>query len=397
MTPEQLENHLAARGLALDDRSLLATVEARADAAPADGAARRLVETVHAWWTADAGLPPVVSGVTRSELVRWDARTTTWTGPRVDGSGAGMVRVLRPSVARDPVWSRQLRREGEALRHALPDLRFDTSPLPALSVPLPGPAFVTGPRGGHAGTGALVGLLARTTTSLAARERAGVGFAEPDAGELRDADTHLAWICLTAFDDADPAAVIAAVAIALRSWWDPGTSDALTDVLEALVAAPPRSMEDAADHLRATLATVLAARRHAIALTARNRTRLDRRDRLEDLVERLAAIAVPPAGHGAVGVDLEGQTLVITSRLGQVTFGPQGAQAILADHDGSLDAPLTRRLLRARAGAPISERLNDEVGGDPVFVERIVRWASAALQLRTIRLLLSLPSGGDRR
>lgn len=371
------------------DPALLSRLEARADTTY-EPALRSAILGLHGWLTADRGVPPVVGGVSREQLIRWDELSTTWTGPRADGSGPAMVRVLRPHASRDPVLTRHLLREGRVLQGAMPTLVVDDSAPASLSIILAGPAFAVGPRGGSATSNALGRLLAGTTANLVAREDAELGFIEPSPAEIIDAGTHLEWTCLTLADASDPAPVLTVMAESLRRWWDPGEAHTISEVLEALLAAPPRTMDDAAEHVTRTLASVLASRRHALARAARERTRTDRADALEDLVERMLAACPPPTGRGAVGVDLDGAVLVVEGRLGTVAFGIDGGPlATVCDHEGNLDAPLARRLVRTRAGAPISERLNRETQGDVDFVEQITRWTSTALQLRTLRMLLS--------
>ncbi|HMV67636.1 MAG TPA: hypothetical protein PKA64_12360, partial [Myxococcota bacterium] len=98
----------------------------------------------------------------------------------------------------------------------------------------------------------------------------------------------------------------------------------------------------------------------------------------------------PPRGRAAVGVSLDGRTLVVQNYDRVVLWGPVGDRPeVIWSADAGLDPQLARRLLRTRGSAPVSERLNREVEGNPVYVDRIARWAAGQLELRTLRLLLA--------
>ncbi len=367
----------------------LGRLQAAAHAAPADASLRAAVFTAHAWRTADAGLEPTVAGVARERLVRWDAHTTTWFGPSVDGSGTALVRVLRPPAARDPVLHRALERDARALKRVLPELRFVESAA-AMVCPLPGPGFlVSDVPSGHVQATTLTALLARSVLQLAERSHAGLGFAAPAPEELVDTTDAIRWICLTPFAGDDPAAVLRLVAEGLGRWWSYEAEHPVADLLEALHQATPRSLDEVADVVGHTLASVLASTRHAVVARHRTADSRDRHGRLLGVTSRLTAACPAPEGRGAVGVDLEGRTLVVVSDGAGVRWGPAGRtpSTVLGD-DGSLRVAAARRLVLARATAPVSPRLNQEVDGDPAFAEAIARWTSAALELRLLRLLL---------
>ena len=94
-------------------------------------------------------------------------------------------------------------------------------------------------------------------------------------------------------------------------------------------------------------------------------------------------------GRAALGVDLDGATLVVESDGDRVLWGQQPDEMdVVYDIADGFDVPAARRLVRTRGSAPVSERLNLEVSGDPEFADRISRWISAALELRTVRMLL---------
>lgn len=368
--------------------ALLHTLEARADADPSDGAVRDALLAAHARVTADAGLRPVVGGVQREHLVRWDAITSTWVGHDVRTGEPAMVRVARTSVARDPLLRRQLVRDARALGPLVPGLRVVDDEVLCLVAPLPGPAFQAAGGGGTAGIGALARMVTHTIGGLVAWEERGLGLPRLDDTELRDAGDRLVVVVLTPFSSTDSAHVLRLVADALAAWWRDGAEHPIAELVHALADTSPDTLGDAARRTVSALATALASERHAIVRAAEVSTLGLRKEALLEWVERLDVASPPPQGAAALGVDLDGHTLVVTSDGLVVTWGRAEAPDVVLDEDG-FDVPVARKLVRTRGTSPISERLNAEVGGDPVFAERIARWVAAALDLRTTRLLLS--------
>ncbi|MCB9681287.1 MAG: hypothetical protein H6733_07415 [Alphaproteobacteria bacterium] len=372
----------------MDDPDLLARLERATDADPVDADRRLALLAVHARATADAGLRPVVASVQRDLLVRWDDTSSTWTGTDVRTGGPGMVRVLRPHAARDPLLRRQLVRDARALGRVLPDLRHDDE-ASAIALPLAGPVLTPGPDVGQAGDNALVRLVARTLHHLVRWEQAGLGLPDAVDEELRDAGDHLQLACLTPTPPGDAGPLIARIATLLEAWWQAHREHPVADLLEGLASAPPEAATDAAEACRAALAETLAATRHTLVQSRFLVHAATRRERLARAVAALDIAVDPPAGAAALGVDLDGRTLVVRSDGQQVVWGVPGAEGeVVFDLDDGFDVPAARRLVRVRGSAPVSARLNAEVGGDPLFADRITRWTSAALQLRTVRLML---------
>lgn len=374
----------------LSDRdAVLHTLEARADADPADADVRDALALVHAWVTADTGLAPTVAGIARESLVRWDAWSSTWTGRDVRTGETAMVRVLRQHASRDPLLRRQLVRDARALGPRVVGLRvFDGPEGPTLVAPLPGPMFVEGPRGGGASIGALTRLLTGTLDVLTAWEEAGVLPVRVDPAELRDAGEHLRLVVLTP-GEPGPSELVHQLVTALAGWWRDPTEHAVVELIHGLDATPDTLPSEAAPRLIAALATTLAAERHAL-LRAESRTRVDRmRDRLLDRVERLDAAVPPPRGIAALGADLDGRTMVVRCDGRELTWGADGEEPVVVWDEDGFDVPAARRLVRARGSAGISERLNAEVGGDPRFAEAVARWTATALEVRTTRMMLA--------
>ncbi len=369
--------------------ALFARAERLADAFPADPARRVLVRAAHAWLTAGDGLPPVVGGVARETLLRWDATTTTWAGREVHSGCQALVRCLRPSAASDPAMRRALARDGRALRAALPALVHHEA-AGALVLPVGAPAFAATRTWSHADPLALARLLVHTLAHLAAWERAGLGLGALDPGELRDAGDALVLAALTPFEAPDARRALSTTAAALRRWWPEDADDAdLAALLDGLVAAPPATVADATAHLARALAEDLAARRHLTAARGASQSHESRYVRLASLVARLDDVGRPPAGEGVVGIDLDGHTLVVRSDGEVVTVGPIDAPGeTVRDAHGQLQVSAARRLVHGAGAAPPSARLQAEAPGELEAAARIVRWVAAALGLRTLRKLL---------
>lgn len=366
----------------------IAALEARADADPRDMAVRDAFMAAHGFLTAEQGLGPVVAGVLRERLVRWDAWSTTWVGSHALTGGRTQVRVLRPWAARDPMQRRMLARDARALQGIIEGVRLEADGG-AIVAPLPGPEAQPVPHGGHVGADALVALVVRSIGHLTRWEQAGLGLDELAPGELCDAGDRLVAVTLTPQPPADAAPILRLVAGHVRAWWSEATDHPLADLLAGFAELPPRTVAEAAETCRAALASVLADTRHGVLRRDRSLRQRDERARLTLAIQRLAAAVDPPRGRAAVGVGLDGKTLVVQNYDRVVLWGAVGErpEVIWSESDG-LDPQLARRLLRVRGSAPVSERLNREVEGNPVYVDRIARWTAGQLELRTLRLLL---------
>lgn len=393
MTPSRLLQLLHALELDVPDPlalDVLRTLEGIADKAPANARAREALQLAHAGATASQGLPPMVAGVLRDRLVRWDGHTSTWTGTDALTGARAQIRILRPWAQRDPLLRRAMERDGRALHPALKGLRVDPD-TGALVVPMPGPEAQHAVPGGHAGVEALVGLVVRSLQGLLAWENAGLGLDGLAPEEICDAGDRLVVATLTPLPPGDAGAVLHVLAELVRSWWGDEMDHPLGDLLAGLSELPSRTVAEAAESCRQALADALAAERHQITKRERALRQRDERARLGRCLNRLARAVDPPRGRAAVGVDLDGRTLVVQNYDTVVLWGPVGERpgVVWSPQDG-LDTQLARRLLRARGSAPVSERLNREVEGNPLYVDRITRWTSAMMELRTLRLLLGM-------
>lgn len=153
----------------------------------------------------------------------------------------------------------------------------------------------------------------------------------------------------------------------------------------------PASTEEAGAFATRALAEELAARRHRLVRRNDRVVLEQRRVALGHALVRLQRACPPPVGRGALGVDLDGNVLVVTSDGDGVVWGPVGgAEHVVLRGDGPLDTREARRMLRSGAAAPPSAHLDAKISGDPTFSSSIARWTTAAIGLRTLRRLLEV-------
>lgn len=370
----------------------LRELEAEADRRGWDPLLERAIASVHGQTIAGSEHPPVVAGIRRRSLVRWDARTTTWDGAHVASGAPAMIRTLRPAPARDPAIRRAFVRQMRALDGLVKDLVIVDGVECAAWAPLPGPAFQPSLTTPEVDAAALARLTVTGLGALVQWEAAGLGCPTPDPRELRDGGDHLAFVCLTPSAAGHAGTAVAELATAILAWWDDGPEGPVSDVVRMLAWAPSQSASDAAAQLRRALVQDLTGRRHGLVIRARQVNAAGRRDRFIDLLDRLDAASPPPDGRGALGVDLEGRTVVVESDGEEVVLLCGAVEPDLVyEPEGGLIPSRARRMLQLRASAAPNPRLHAEVGGDPAFVEAICRWTAAAQELRLMRKLASIP------
>jgi len=308
----------------------------------------------------------------------WSPWTATWLGTDLETGSQALVRALRADSAQDAVLRRAMAREGRALAELVPGLRIAEGLLVA---PLPGTALAADPR---ADTDRLARLIGTGLSALVDWERAGM-LPVASLESWRETSDGLVLVVLEAAHRGDAGHLLASLATALAPPEDEHPVDAL---IHSLTQAPPRLPSDAARQLVRALATELASRRHTLFRGQRDRAHTDRATRLLAILDRLEQAVPPPQGRGAVGVDLEGQPTSIQWTDGSLTWGPKDDPVRVWSPEEGFDAVIARRLLRARAAAPPSERLQEEVGGSAAYTQAAGRWISSGLRLRTLRLLL---------
>ena len=373
--------------IAADLADALRRLEELASGDPTDRTLAASILAITDRIAADSAFPPVVGGVRREALIRWDGFSATFTGVSVANGGPTMIRALRPEASRDPVFRRYFSREAQALAGVAPvQAEAEVLRLPLRGLPL---SAVRGD-----------GLARALSTGIAAIgvwHDAGLGIPAPAAEELRIEDGRVSVACLTAVEP-DPGPALEALARELLHAEDDGpiavAARAIRDhAVGRRGADAPTSPGAAADAVRRAMAEALTSQRHVLASRWRTELHQSRHDRLHAAVSRLERAVPAPEGGGAVGVDLDGRITVVEVRPstagspGAVLWGPEGATEVVADGDG-VRAAVARRMLRAHAASPSNAALQGRVGGDGERVDAICRWLSAGLKLRTVRLLL---------
>jgi hypothetical protein len=393
MTPDRLQLVLATLRAEPwpDDPVARATeLEGLADANPRDALVREAVLQLARQDAAGHLVPDVVGGVRRERLVRWDAWTSTWDGWRVATGRAARVRVVE-RWANDPAHARALIRDGRAIRGLVP-VTYSGEPWPALTADLDG-APVTSREvmwsAEHLGAS-----VASALASLARWEAARVLPASIEASSLVQGPTGLHLSCLTPTDAFGCRRRITELSEVLLALAGPG-DDPVRSVLEGMALMAPATTEEAGAFATRALAEDLAARRHRVVRRHERVVLEQRRAALGAALVRLQRACPPPIGRGALGVDLDGNVLVVTSDDAGVAWGPVGGDAhVVLPVGGPLDTREARRMLRSGAAAPPSAHLDVKVGGDPAFSSSIARWTSAAIGLRTLRRLLEVTGPG---
>jgi len=369
MTPEQLASLLEAAGQpplsprsdlheALDRLEAAAEADGSPEQERAFGALLRRLE-------ATEGLPPVVDGVRREALVRFDSCTVTFTGHDIHTGAPVMCRTLHPHD--DPRRTRWLARQARSV----PGVR---SPGPrTLVIDLVGRPL--GQR--RPADPGLARLLATGLMAIGSRRLPELG---PE--ELREQGGTCHVACLSRGPDG--AGAIRSLARAVQ----PAGDGPLVDLVRGLAELPPADAAAASDQLTRALARELAAMRHHLRARWSATLQHTRAERLVAAIERLVAAVPPPRGRAAAGVDLEGRVLAVASDEGEVTFGPpHGTEPVWTRGEGFRARP-ARRLLRAQAAAPPNPRLSRDLGGDAAFGDAIGRWVAAGMRLRTLAMLL---------
>lgn len=370
MDPQDLRDAARARGCEVggDAAEWSAAVERAAVEHPADPGWAGLILAFDDEDALIASTPPVIAGIRRDRLVRFDALSSTWTGTRLDDGAAVLVRAprdgLRPMARR--VLERELARVAPVVGATLVE--------GAAVLPLAGwPASAV--RGG-----AVPRVVGDALVTLE-RFRAALGSSPAiGAEELRWVDGRVRSFALSlSLDDPAPRVVLRLV--------DPDDPGDLSTALRGTAAAGGRAA-DLALVLREHLVHDLVALRHDLAERWRTGRRRWTEGRLLHAVRRLQAAVPPPAGRGALGVDLEGRILVLGSDRHGVFVGADDEREAVWDPAGGLRPAAVRRVLRLRASAMPNPVLDARVGGTPGHVDAVCRWLAAGLDLRTLNLLL---------
>lgn len=357
----------------------LEALEQAADADPTSLLLTQAIDAILGQLTAHATPIPIFPRVVREQLVRWDLVSTTWLARR-DGH-ALMIRVLRPAFRQDPSRRRTLMRDGQALKPLYPMLTLEEEEG-ALLLPL-------GPTPGPLGPTTDDRAAARTRWLAEAARWCDAGLAWPalDATELRPGATPMV-ACLHPERTSDREANVTGL---LAS---PETASELDAAWNAEVSRTVVIDETLTRRWCGALAGHLTRRRHALADRWHVLRTSTRASRLIEMVDRLRVALPAPEGSAVVGVDMQGDPIILESDGHFVRWRGLPPKVLVAD--GEVVAPRdVRQIVRMRAAAPPNARMNDEHGGDLDLVDPLCRWLSTALALRTIDLLLDHSSAGS--
>ncbi|MFK7926907.1 MAG: hypothetical protein AB8H79_01870 [Myxococcota bacterium] len=387
MTPTRMRRRLQSRNdtrdlVGLAPATLARALEALADRNVGDHELDALVADAQAWASLEGRLR--ATGHRLESVVRWDDWTATVEAVAPSTGVTVLARVLRPEH-RGSESRRRLARHARALQ-ADPELQaqFHDGDHPAIVAPLPGGPLLDGPIPSEP---LCLRATVRVLGDLIRREGMGLGSLDPDRRELRlstdgarvvslqlgPEPTHIRSLA----DDLAEALPADPIEVALR-----GASE-----------LPPANVHELSSAVLSGLAQHLADLRHRLVQRWRVRRHDQDRARLRAAISRLERYP-PPSGHAAVGVDMDGQTTTVRGDGQTLTWGPQAGPQLAILSEQGLHPRTARRMLRARASAPSSPRLNEEVGGDPEYAERAGRWVAGALALRTLHKLLAIPTDG---
>ena len=344
---------------------------------------------------AHTALPPVIDGVRRNRLIRFDAISTTWEGWSLTGGQRVFLQCIRPRWRTDPVMLRRMASGANETASWHP-----TEDWPHLRVVAQGGVLADRfPVEDVASSERLARILGEGLEQLHAVHASGRVHGGPLAPFLIEAPGGLRLVTLDPFDStssiADDIRELAALVVAL----DPLQSDPVALLAHEWVESPPPSAEDGLQLLTRCLSGILLSERHRLRVAARSAHRTNRKTRLTRAVRAISRLVSPPVGRVCVHVGHDGSMVVVDSD-GTTIRGGAVADAtenrflpMLYTPEQGLDAQSARYILRAWAmrtkGNETSRRLvQDEFTTDDRTAERIVRWMSAMARLRAARLIL---------
>ena len=367
--------------------------EARAEAEQAgdDAAllALRELELAH------SALPPVIDGVRRNRLIRYDAISTTWEGWSLTGGQRVFLQCIRPRWRHDPVMLRRMANgvNTSASWHPSED-------WPHLRVVVQGGVLADRfPVEDVASSERLARILGEGLQQLHDVHQSGRAHGGPLAPFFVETSGGLRLVTLDPFDGtasiADDIRELASLVLAL----DPLQSDPVALLAQEWIESPPPTALDGLQLLYRCLSGVLLSERHRLRVAARSAHRTDRKTRLTRAVRSLSRLVSPPVGRVCVHVGQDGSMVILDSD-GTTIRGGAVADATenrflptLYTPEQGLDAQSARYILRSWAmranGNETSRRLvQEDFATNDTTAEQIVRWMSAMARLRAARLIL---------
>ena len=356
---------------------LIRELEKRLDTLPEDQELRRLLEVAFDLAHADDQLDVAPYGLHRKTLIGWDRWSTTWLGHNTTTGHTGQLRILRPDCRTDPVARRVLERDAGRLFPVVPGLQVHPD---ALSISQSESAAPNTDRS----------LFITLIVKFSRWSAHNLGWPERLSEALHVGPAGLEVLCLTP----QPARTGTDAWDHLTSWlktrYDLEHIDRHEPLLRALTSIRGESPEET---LRMALRSDLVRQWHTLRSRRATLYSQNRAQRFQDLLERLHRASPPPEGRAAVGVTPEGRLTVVQGDGSSLAWGTDGELTIIVDMGQPINAPAGRQLLRARAMASPSPHLQTQAGGDARYLEHATQWVSAALKLRTLRLLVQRQTG----
>jgi len=348
------------------------------------------------------GLPPGLGGVRRGRIWAQDPITVTYEG--WDGSGRVALRVLRPSVKDDPVWRRRLERSARTQpgEEVLAPERYVDEDWPHLVVPLPGPSLADLlPVEDPPDSGTVARFFAGGLAGLRCLHAQGLvhgGLRAAHLVQTRDG-VKLAWldpVLSRPRDACDDLADLGRTVARL----DPDNVDEVASLARGLAEGPTPTAEMAEVLFVRTLGSVLADRRHRLAMRSRLVTRRGDEARLLQLAHRLQRATQPPVGKFCLRAGRDSVLVVAESDGTHIKGGPVASvdarfMPTVWSPERGLDAVAARALMRAwatrnRGDEDRRAELMSELTGTDPQADVLCRWLSCQARLRAVRMLLEL-------
>ena len=397
MTVEDLNNALHALTLPDDfpdvstPLKLVRALEAHAEHHPLCPEIWRACRLAYDFVHCADDLPPIIGTVRLEQLVRWTDWSVSFDGSDIHTGEDVRIRTVRSHVRTQAFFRRQLLREMEALRRAelTQDVYFSDGEWPAMVDVLLGPPLEDSPTPDTQKERSVwsIRLLSTALHALTRWEASPMHLPQLTQRELRLTPSGLTVQTLTIAEQFSPNLSTISAAI-LRMYGD-DVSPHIEPLLVGILDFPDSTATDISERLIDSLSEALAELRHDLVQQKQFNSRDARLERLRHWVNRLVNSQRPPIGRGALGVNLDGQTTVVSHQNGILEWGAvQSRPSTIWSQDSGLAVREARRVLRSFAVAPYNARLNRQIGGDPEYVDHVCRWLNGALELRTLALIL---------
>ena len=354
---------------------------------------------------AEEGVPVTIGDLKRTRLLESDRLSTTWDSWELTTGRRQSLKVLRPSLRKDPIWRRRLARGvrfARSIEGILPVHAALDEDWPRLWVSIEGMTLADLlPAEDLPESLQITRFLAGGLKGLKGLHDQGLvhGNLRPDKLVLRPEGVGLVWLDPFLEKPGTPREDLAGLAQAV-ALLDPEQLDPIGTLAHTWAEDPPPSVEIAQEILVRFLANHLTETRHSILMRSRHVTAREGEARLLRAVRSLALALPPPKGSACLRAGMD-SVLVVAESDGKTVRGG-GLAALPARHlpeiwtpKKGLDASACRMLLRSFA----TRRTGDEtrraevqktLGSTDLQAEQMCRWLSAQARLRATAKLLEL-------